>query len=643
LVVQGALAYVFTMGAWSSLITSIAPVIFFIIVCYVTSSQTQLAIAGILTVIYALLMMAVMVGVIAALFSTSILDPTSIFEISLVGLYLITGILHPTEMMVLVHGLLYYVTVPSAFILLMIYSLSNMNNVSWGTREVPQNVQKAAAEVQKEKEKPKEQGKKSMLQAIGAQINFQDDDQGYSCGCGRIFQCYMCLPAHHEGPQQKVFKQVAPDPEDRKKKPTKAFMRRYSMAKAQITGVDAKEIQRKMSTRMNVNQLREMRNAGQGLTTNKVRRISKYHRRLSRKSTTAGGRAGMSDVARQLADELDNNGGVIPDFSDDEEDFEDFSDNDINEDRIKEEEDESLYWCIDGSLENSTIEYLDNEERDFWKYLIKHYLHPIDADKEKEAKIKEDLKTLRNKCTSGYYFANALWIVLNFAMQLSTEELGISYTVDGVVVTFNPAQITFLVFFLIILLIQFFCMLSHRWSTAMHILSTTSLSWNDSRDGFANERIIDIQKAEEAQKRKKERKQRDTNVAALEITDTNENLATVEDNFRVSRRDSPPPNSGYVNNAFDSENDLSMDEDAEDYLNQYQYGTTTRKKFGNMPYTPFIPDEDVRVAQPKKSIIMNESMFDNSYQLQSLPSSSQQVEVTMEPIGETPDSEDDAF
>ena len=62
-----------------------------------------------------------------------------------------------------------------------------------------------------------------------------------------------------------------------------------------------------------------------------------------------------------------------------------------------------------------------------------------------------------------------------------------------------------------------------------------------------------------------------------------------------------------------------------------------------MPYTPFIPDDDVKVAQPKKSIIMNESMFDNSYQLTSLPSSSKQVEVTMEPIGETPDSEDDAF
>jgi len=60
-----------------------------------------------------------------------------------------------------------------------------------------------------------------------------------------------------------------------------------------------------------------------------------------------------------------------------------------------------------------------------------------------------------------------------------------------------------------------------------------------------------------------------------------------------------------------------------------------------MPYVPFLPDEDVKVAQPKKSIIMNESMFDNSYQLQSLPS--KQVEVTMEPIGETPDSEDDAF
>ena len=52
---------------------------------------------------------------------SGILDPTSIFEIALVGLYLVTGLLHPSEMMILVHGLLYYVSVPSAFILLMVY------------------------------------------------------------------------------------------------------------------------------------------------------------------------------------------------------------------------------------------------------------------------------------------------------------------------------------------------------------------------------------------------------------------------------------------------------------------------------------------------------------------------------------------
>lgn len=58
--------------------------------------------------------------------------------IAMVVIYAFTGIIHPTEMMCLIHGVLYYLCVPSAFILLMVYSLCNMNNVTWGTREVKQ-------------------------------------------------------------------------------------------------------------------------------------------------------------------------------------------------------------------------------------------------------------------------------------------------------------------------------------------------------------------------------------------------------------------------------------------------------------------------------------------------------------------------
>jgi hypothetical protein len=33
------------------------------------------------------------------------------------------------------YGVIYYITVPSMYMLLIIYSLFNLNNVSWGTRE----------------------------------------------------------------------------------------------------------------------------------------------------------------------------------------------------------------------------------------------------------------------------------------------------------------------------------------------------------------------------------------------------------------------------------------------------------------------------------------------------------------------------
>lgn len=69
------------------------------------------------------------------------------FMVVMIFMYAFTGIIHPKEMTCLLHGVLYYLCVPSAFILLMVYSLCNMNNVSWGTREV-----KSAEDILREKQ-----------------------------------------------------------------------------------------------------------------------------------------------------------------------------------------------------------------------------------------------------------------------------------------------------------------------------------------------------------------------------------------------------------------------------------------------------------------------------------------------------------
>jgi len=35
-----------------------------------------------------------------------------------------------------------------------------------------------------------------------------------------------------------------------------------------------------------------------------------------------------------------------------------------------------------------SFRYLDDEERDFWKYIIQTYLYPLDEDKAEKARIK---------------------------------------------------------------------------------------------------------------------------------------------------------------------------------------------------------------------------------------------------------------
>lgn len=63
------------------------------------------------------------------------MTPSSLFLITLACFYIFTAFLHPQEFGLIVYGLLYIVSIPSAYLLLNIYSMVNMNNVSWGTRE----------------------------------------------------------------------------------------------------------------------------------------------------------------------------------------------------------------------------------------------------------------------------------------------------------------------------------------------------------------------------------------------------------------------------------------------------------------------------------------------------------------------------
>lgn len=96
----------------------------------------QIFFAGLISAVYGLVMMAVLVGVMLQISNDGFLAPSSLFFFCVAGEFIITALLHPKELNCLYYGIVYYVTVPSMYMLLVIYSVFNMNNVSWGTREV---------------------------------------------------------------------------------------------------------------------------------------------------------------------------------------------------------------------------------------------------------------------------------------------------------------------------------------------------------------------------------------------------------------------------------------------------------------------------------------------------------------------------
>uniref|UniRef100_A0A671XCB3 chitin synthase n=1 Tax=Sparus aurata TaxID=8175 RepID=A0A671XCB3_SPAAU len=99
-------------------------------------SDTQILIAAVMSVLYAFHMMISALTLIGIMVKDgTIMTPSGIFIITLACFYIVTALLHPQEAGLVVYGCLYILCIPSAYLLLAIYSMVNMNNVSWGTRE----------------------------------------------------------------------------------------------------------------------------------------------------------------------------------------------------------------------------------------------------------------------------------------------------------------------------------------------------------------------------------------------------------------------------------------------------------------------------------------------------------------------------
>ena len=151
LMVADTLNVSFEINVWLAYLLAVSPGAFYVWVCLKCKNDMQIKIGAALSSCLGILMVAILVGAISRLLNQSPVNPSSLILYTLVIIFLIAGVLHPREFFCLFPGILYFISLPAAFILLNIYSFANLNNVSWGTREIANKQTSASQNLLKSK------------------------------------------------------------------------------------------------------------------------------------------------------------------------------------------------------------------------------------------------------------------------------------------------------------------------------------------------------------------------------------------------------------------------------------------------------------------------------------------------------------
>nr|QCI31493.1 chitin synthase [Grandidierella japonica] len=446
LMLVGAFVAAFNMSNWQAFQYNIVPILVFMIVCFIANSSTQITVAYILTAFYALVMCMVAVALALQVAEEGIWSPSSLFLVATTASFVFTAMLHPHEFWCLPCGFVYYLVVPSMYLLLQIYSLFNLNNVSWGTREVATKKTKKEQEAEKKAMEEAEKARKqSRFMGMFGKGDSKEEKGSIEFSLAGLFKIMCCV---HQKPDET--QRIADMIMDLKQKIDRM---------ERIVDTTAPSAPRRRST------------------------LAQH--RVSIKSAD-------SNITGDLEDEMESVG--------------DTSEASV----MKEERDDLVnpYWIEDEkAVRRGKIDYLPANEVTFFKSLIEKYLFPLNKDAAEQKKIEEQLKELRNIAVFSFTMMNAIFVIIVFLLQLNKDKIHINWPL-GVKsnITYDPESgeihiskeylqlepigLVFVFFFALILIIQFVAMLFHRFGTISHILSSTELSCCNSSADTANDNTL---------------------------------------------------------------------------------------------------------------------------------------------------------
>ncbi|XP_049418459.1 chitin synthase 1 [Epinephelus fuscoguttatus] len=513
LMIAGAFQFVFKISGTLSIIIASIPPVFYIIVCFIAKPNTQITIAGIMSVLYAFLMTASLFSIIGDMvIQGTFLTPTGLFLVSMTIMYAVTAILHPEECGMIIYGLMYFICIPSGYLLLTIYSLVNMHIVSWGTRE-----SKGQEEVKKNHNLLCDKTCRLCCWDMKCQVTQETENLMIRQITGQNAQ--QAPPLQITQPDS-VTQQTAINVEpqvivDITKTVTEATNPPSNNLKEKLAkGNDAgsyssddstkkKSISPSLSDKDDIEEDDDSMIADQEEDFPVSDWVVPVKEEFLKKLTYANMKRNLQEQIRyvlrnkdedDLCEELvmmltdtlhDELSGVGPEDVLSQSQLEELQS--TLEERARrtlissqmEKLEKRIRVAIKKTLTAPQVQKLDEGEHDFWIKLLDRYLKPSVDTKAHLEEVTRELKSLRNKAVFLYFIINVLWVVATFFLQaIGNDVISIKIpkyypngTASGEFLMVEPLSLMFLLSFAILLIIQFLAMLYHRVYTLIHVVS----------------------------------------------------------------------------------------------------------------------------------------------------------------------------
>nr|XP_019954494.1 PREDICTED: uncharacterized protein LOC109636909 [Paralichthys olivaceus] len=510
LMIAGAFQFVFKIPGTDSILLASVPPVLYIIVCFVAKSNNQITIAAIMSVLYAFLMTASLFSIIGDMvIQGTFLTPTGVFLVSMTIMYLVTAILHPEEFVMIVYGLMYFICIPSGYLLLTIYSLVNMHVVTWGTRES----NKKEGEAKKNKNMLCDKNCRICCWDMKLQISQETENLIFQQITGQNAQnASTSTPTtNQEMTQQTTVNlelQVKPDTtkDEGAQAPPTGNPNATNSEKGNDTDSSSSD---DSAEKCSLSLSDDLSLTGDPEETEELQFsdwVKPVKDEFLKKLTYANMKRNLQaqirytlrnknqddlceELVLMLTDTL--NGeliGVGPEDVLTKSQLEELQYALTERARriLKTSQmnrlEKRVMRAIEKTLIAPQVQKLDEGEQDFWNKLLERYLKPIVDVKAHQDEVTRELKSLRNKAVFLYFIINVLWVVATFFLQaIGNDVISIKipkyYTngsESGDYLKVEPLSLMFLLSFAVLLLIQFLAMLYHRIYTLIHVVSYRS-------------------------------------------------------------------------------------------------------------------------------------------------------------------------